>query len=381
MYSKNYASLIRNICQGSYHPCELLEFVNLSQKIAVSYLKYQEISGKNISFDKRGAFNDLEDVAVDCIASLFMRDKKGQFVQLQKYFSAIINSPVTINNDEIIIKLRGLIIKKTKQELSRLFRERDPEGAKIIRNVRVTLKSSPDLCSFKEMGREFIFSNEIAKSVNVNPKVILTRNNNGSAQHIDVEALKNLEEAFPNLRKHRPAIQERILKQEFLIYFEPKDAVSTIIRKMLMVLAYEERYQNYLALDVIVNIIRDINQELFHERLMSETESESPMDCMRHKEIDKAVQETIEFIANKIKQQYVKKNKLKQKKAQIYLSTVSDLVQDLAGGKDTESNFSYLKRHIPNLSQVQYRQQERSIFEYLVKLTKNELIKKLKALL
>jgi len=381
MYSKKYASLIRKICLGSYHPCDLLEFVTISQKIAVSYLKYQEVSGKNISFDKRGAFNDLEDVAIDCIASLFMRDNKGQFSQLRKYFSETINSPVDINDDEILIKLRGLIIKKTKQELSRLFRERDPQGAKIIRNVRVALKSSSDLYSFKEMGREFIFSKAIAKSATVNPKVILTRNNNASEQPIEAETTVDLEQIFPNLRRHLPAIQERVLKQKFLIYFEPRDAVSTIIRKMLMVTADEHRYQNYLALDVIVNIIRSINQELFHERLISETESESPLDSLRHKEIDKAVKETIEFIATKIKQQYIKKNKLDQKKAQIYLNTISDLVQDLAGGKDTESNFSYLKRHIPDLSQARYRQQERSIFEYLVKLTKSELIKKLKALL
>ncbi|MBN1351039.1 hypothetical protein JXJ21_16580, partial [candidate division KSB1 bacterium] len=356
-------------------------FVNISQKIAVSYLKYQEITGKNISFDKRGAPNDLEDMAVDCIASLFMRDDAGQFTQLQRYFSSLVNSPIDLSNDEILVKLRGLVIKKTKQELSRIFRERDPEGAKIIRNIRVALKTSSDLCSFKEMGREFIFSRETARSASTNPKSILNRINCLDSNCAELNSSDNIEHQYPNLRRLQPAMPERTLKHKFLIHFEPRDPVSTIIRKMLMVIAEDPLYQNFLALDVASNLIRIINQELVHERLISGTDSESPMDFVRHKEIELAMNETAQFIATKLKQQYVQKNKLDSQKATIYLNSITDMINDLAGGKETESNFSYLKRHIPNLTQQQYRQDERSIFEYLVKLTKNDLIKNLKALL
>lgn len=379
MHIKNLSALIKNIYNDTYSHCELLDFVNLSQRIAVSYLKYQEVTGKNISLDKRGIYNNLEDVAMDCIATLFMRDNKNRFPQLRKYFADIIDSSVEMDDKDILIKLRGLIIKKTKQELSRIFRERDPEGAKILRNVRVALKNASDLDSFKEMGREFVHSVLLAVSLDYNPEIILTKmdvtdeQSNGS--------VRSKQDKYPNLRRHLPAIPERILRQIFLVHYSPKDPVSILVRKMLWIVAQQHEYQNFLAIDVIVNIIRIMNQEMFHERMVNVAESESPLDRLRNKEIDQAVSESIEYITSKVKQQYVTKNKLRNEKAQIYLNSIKDLVTDLASGKSTESNFSYLIRYLPAMTQRQYRDEERSIFEYLVKLAKNSLVKKLQVLL
>jgi len=378
MHLKNLSALIKRICHGTFSHCELLEFVNLSQRIALSYLKYQEVTGKNISLDKRGAYNDLEDVAMDCIATLFMRDSNNQFTQLRKYFADVMNNPVELDNSELLIKLRGLVIKKTKQELSRIFRERDPEGAKILRNVRVALKSATDLDSFKEMGREFIYSAILATSSKYDPDIILTKTNFIPPENSNAQ-LKEIMNR--NLRRHLPAIPERILRQQFLIHYSPKDPVSILIRKMLWIVARHSEFQNYVALDVVVNMIRLMNQEMFHERMVSDVESESPLDNLRHKEIDQAVNESIEFITQKIKKQYVHKNKIDQKKARIYLNTINDLITDLASGKNTDSNFNYLIRYLPDLTQRRYREEERSIFEYLVKLAKGALIKKLETLL
>lgn len=380
MQQNNLHTLIHQICSGNFSHSELLEFISVSQKIAVSYLKYQEITGKNISFDKRGSQNNLEDVAMDCIATLFMRDDNDHFLQLSKYFQDVLKSPVLFDDETILIKLRGLIIKKTKQELSRIFRERDPQGAKILRNVRVALKNAPDLHSFREMGREFVFSKLLAQSTEHHPELVLLKNGNFQSP-ADFPTTESLETQFPNLRRHLPIIPDRILKQQFLIVYSPRDPISVILRKMLMVVANYPEYQNYLGLDAIVNLIRSINKEMLHERFLSDAESESPMDRLRLQEIDQAINEAIIYIEKKINQQYVYKNKISSPKAEIYLATITDYINDLASGKNTDSNFSYLCRHLPGLSQRQYREEERSIFEYLVKLAKNKLIKKLQTLL
>ncbi|MBN2090154.1 hypothetical protein JW964_11085 [candidate division KSB1 bacterium] len=380
MQSMNLHTLIHQICRGNFNHSELLEFISISQKIAVSYLKYQEITGKNISLDKRGSQSNLEDVAMDCIATLFMRDDNNQFLQLSKYFYDVLNSPSILDDETILIKLRGLVIKKTKQELSRIFRERDPEGAKILRNVRVALKNAPDLNSFREMGREFVFSEMLAQSADYQPEVVLMKNRH-FVLSMNRMRTEPIEIQYPNLRRHLPVIPDRILKQQFLILYSPRDPVSAIIRKMLMVVANYPEYQNYLGLDVIVNLIRSINKEMLHERFLSDAESESPMDRLRLQEIDQAITEAIIYIEKKIYQQYVYKNKIPSPKADIYLATITDYISDLASGKNTDSNFSYLCRHLPGLTQRQYRDEERSIFEYLVKLAKNKLIKRLQTLL
>ena len=80
MESVKVFKLINNICKGNYSQPELTEFVNLSHRIAVSYLKYQEVIGKNIRPKNAEGLNDLEDVAMDCIAGLFMRNENPQSI-------------------------------------------------------------------------------------------------------------------------------------------------------------------------------------------------------------------------------------------------------------------------------------------------------------
>ena len=87
MKSLKLAPIVKAICQCSYSPSQLTEFINISQKIAISYLKYLELNGRNIRPRKSEGVNELEDVAIDCIAGLFIRNDDGEFVQLQRYFS------------------------------------------------------------------------------------------------------------------------------------------------------------------------------------------------------------------------------------------------------------------------------------------------------
>ena len=157
MESGKLFKLIQDICSGNYSPTELVEFVDICQKTSISYLKYQEVLGKNIRPKNSEGANDLEDVAIDCIAGLFTRNDDGEFTQLIKYFNPIFEPEEQVDDKVVLMMLRRLVVKKTKQELSRIFRERDPEGAKIIRNIRVAIRNSDQLTSFKEMGREFVY--------------------------------------------------------------------------------------------------------------------------------------------------------------------------------------------------------------------------------
>jgi len=150
MDTKNLSQIVSRICSCEYSEQELLSFVNLVQKISLSYLKYQEVIGKHIRWERRQRSTELEDMAIDCVAGLFMRNENNEFVQLKRYFEPHLAKEPKPDNVELLILLRRLVIKKTKQELSRIFKERDPEGAKIIRNIRVAVKNADDLGTFRQ---------------------------------------------------------------------------------------------------------------------------------------------------------------------------------------------------------------------------------------
>ena len=405
----NLAKLVLSICGGKYSQSDLIEFVNLVQKISLSYLKYQEVIGKHIRWERNKSIGELEDLALDCVAGLFMRNEDGTFIQFNKYFLQNSLNVSLLEDAEIMVLLRRLVIKKTKQELSRIFKERDPEGAKIVRNIKVAIKSTADFESFKEMGREYIYLRNGNGRLNGNGQL----NGNGHSHHSNNNGhsanghANNGQARYPNnghannghtntnntnnggyhdngtngvngngelnyayLRKSMPTIPEKSLKGEYLNTYCPKDPVSAGIRKMLMVVKHEEKYQNFLPLDMVARIMRHTNLEMARDRLVSQVNEVSPLDDLRVKEIEKRKVKVLAKIKKKIQNQYVSSGKISQKKGAIYYQALAEILEDISQGKKYDSYYKHLRRYMQDLTQRAYRTQERTIFEYLGKLIK-----------
>lgn len=371
MSNKNLHALIPKICAGEYEQNELLQFVNLVQKISLSYLKYQEVIGKHIRWERKQRSNELEDMAIDCVAGLFMRNERDEFVQLKRYFEPHLQKKPAPDDMELLVLLRRLVIKKTKQELSRIFKERDPEGAKIIRNIRVAVKNAEDLSTFREMGREYIYYRPTSA----------VKEKDASDVSSAVMTEENGELDFVYLRKDKPTIPEKSLRMQYLDQYNPKDHVSTSIRKMLSVVSEEENFQNCLPTDVVARLIRNTNLEAVRSRLLAQVEEVSPLDYVRMKEIDKAKQQVLKKIKTKIQNQYVASQKITPEKGDIYYRTLADVLDDITHSKKIESYYRHLKKYMPELTQKRYRREERTIFEYLGKLTKKWFREYLKDLL
>ncbi|RMD95349.1 MAG: hypothetical protein D6814_13340 [Calditrichaeota bacterium] len=372
MENKNLHHLVPKICTGDYTQQELITFVNLVQKISLSYLKYQEVIGKHIRWERRERSNELEDMAIDCVAGLFMRNESNDFVQFKRYFEPHLAKETPPDSVELLILLRRLVIKKTKQELSRIFKERDPEGAKIIRNIRVAVKNASDLATFREMGKEYIYY-----VPRVNAGVAAGAEYDDFAVETEPEPELDLE----YLRKDKPIIPERALRSQYLDDYNPKDHVSTSIRKMLDVVATDTRYQNCLPTDVIARLIRHTNLEIVRSRLLSQIEEKSPLDYVKMQEINQAKNNVLKRIKAKIQKQYVASGKISPEKGEIYYKTLADVLEDITHSKKIESYFRHLRKYMPELTQKRYRREERTIFEYLGKLTKKWFREYLKDLL
>ncbi len=372
--SSKLPQLVASICAGDYREMELTEFVSLVQKISLSYLKYQEVIGKHIRWERNKNMGELEDLALDCIAGLFMRNDDGEFVQFKKYFHQNEMNPIELDEVELLVMLRRLVIKKTKQELSRIFKERDPEGAKIVRNIKVAIKSSDEFQSFKEMGREYIYSfNGVIESLQgdivlENPANLGNDNVNGQGTNNNSKVLD--EKFVEYLRKSNPGISEISLRGEYLNLYHPKDPVSAGLRKMLIVVKEDEKYQNFLPLDLVARIMRNTNLEMARDKLTAQMSDSSPLDDLKLKEIEKRKVAVLKKINKKIQNQYVVTGKISEEKGEVYYKSLAEILDDISQGKKYDSYFKHLRRYMPQLSQKAYRNEERTIFEYLGKLIK-----------
>jgi len=361
MKNQNLTQLVRKICKGDYCQAELVSFINLAQKISLSYLKYQEVLGKRISGERLDTEVELDDLALDCIAELFSRNEDGQFEQLKRYYEPKFEENPDITEPEVMVLTRRLIVKKTKQELSRIFRERDPEGAKIVRNIKVAIRNCDKLYVFNELGKDYIFYT-----------------NGYTIESKDVQWNTRL---LKYLRKGASPIPEDVLQSHFLDVYNPNDSMATMVRKLLQSIHSLEDYQNYVPLDSIVKLMRNMKMDSFRERMAEEESVQTPLDHLESKEIESYIDVVMEIVWGKIESQYLRTGKLDNNRGEIYHKALRDVLYDLIQKKNNSSYYRNLKYYLPELTQREYRQNERSVFEYLAKVAKKEFRKHLEELL
>ena len=363
MKTANLKQLVCNLCSGQYHQSELVEFINLAQKISLSYLKYQEMLGKRISGDRPESDLELEDLALDCIAELFSRDEKDQFTQLKRYYEQKFSEQPLTTDADVLILTRRLVVRKTQQELSRIFRERDPEGAKIVRNIKVAIRNAEKLHTFHDMGREFVFYSNGCNIKTTDMEVTITR------------------PLYNYLRKKQPPIPDELLSRRFQDVYRPTDPVSAVIRKLLQTVHAEQEYQNYVSIDMLVKMVRHIKFDAFRESMVRQDQVPTPADHLESKEMEAYIEVVMKTMWSRMDNQYLRTSKLAWDKAQIYHQALRDVLFDLLQKKDNTSYYRNLKYYMPELTQKGYRRQERSIFEYLAKLAKKEFRKHLSEML
>jgi len=360
MNNNTLTQTVAVICDGTYCQAQLIQFIELTKKISLGYLRYQEVIGKRISGERLETKDELEDLALDCIAELFSGDGNGNFPQLIKYYTPFLELE-NIDDAEILALTRRLVVRKTKQELSRIFRERDPEGAKIVRNIKVAIRSSEKLEIFRDLGKEFVF---YKNGFNINNDTLT-----------DISSLSSY------LRRKSSPIPEDVLHTRFIDIISPKDSISSALKKLLNTIYELKDYQNFLPMDVIVKLIRKVKFEGLREKLTADDNVPTPLDHLETKEIEGYVKVVMQSIQQKIDKLYLKSGKITPSKAKIYNFALHDVLYDLLHKKDSSSYYRNLKYYLPQLTQIQYRKEERTIFEYLAKVAKKNFRSHLKELL
>jgi hypothetical protein len=195
---------------------------------------------------------------------------------------------------------------------------------------------------------------------------------------------KSLEKTIPRdeyLRKDCPAIPDDLLEIEFSYVQKASEPVSNAIKKLLNITSEYNQYRNYLSTEIIAKLIRNVRTEIFRDSILSTQSVISPMEELELKEINSHLNGVMEYVTEKIESQYLSTGKITQEKANIYRNALRDVLNDLLQRRNGSSYFRHLKSYLPELTQKQYRDEERSIFEYLAKIAKREFRKKLSQLL
>lgn len=116
---------------------ELNYLIKISRLIIQSYLINYRSNVFNLIY--RIGIN-LNDLSYDCIADAFCRVKDEKYFYLRKFISSLGNNINDIDNKQLYFSYKNFLIKITNTQLAKLYSQSDPIGAKILRNIKDTIK-------------------------------------------------------------------------------------------------------------------------------------------------------------------------------------------------------------------------------------------------
>lgn len=142
--------LIIKIISGGYLHSDLVEFVHVCKSFAETFLRTQHYYNK--LFFSTNHPSKISDLALDVIGPLFARDDHGCFYELKRFFEPYL-ADVEFDENLALVHLRRLVVSKARQELINFFKQEDPSGWRIYRNLQLAPKRNANIGVFKDFDR------------------------------------------------------------------------------------------------------------------------------------------------------------------------------------------------------------------------------------
>ncbi len=324
----------------SDHPsrAHLRTFVARAHTIAVAYLRTK---GRRGQLDSAFFGLSLEDLALDAIAPLFQRDARGVFVVLRTYYERgdWMNSSTT----SLDSATRRLVFGQVNEALFEMYGELDPALAKIIRNLKRWIGNSDDLRLTRVSGRLWVVHT--------------------AACHSEQTTLA----------------PEEYIASHLISVVADESASEEIVNAIGALLSSGEAYRSAYPLTALARIVKSC-----YERLHDPVAYHVPRvgKQLTREETQQAVSESVVHTARRMHSTYVESQKLDADDYRLYFRAIRDRLMaeyvQLDGREYT--NFKALRRYLPTLSKQEYRRTHRPKYEYLSKLTLQQLKETLKQL-
>jgi hypothetical protein len=333
--------VIQSICSGKISEKDLIPFIRFCVRLSIGYLRYKSSIGYKISESGTGSQN-YEDIAYDVLADLFERNTSGQFIRIQSYFLPYLHE--NLPEPEWMIILRRLVVSRTQQGLFHLFRNRDPQGAKLYRCVKLAVFRSTDYEWTEYLGREWIRRRPAGKSV--------------KAERMQPE-------------------EWNMLKPELYALFSPQDGTPLMVQKIMEIAASHHQEDCWIALDELFYLIRGY-RNLLSETNGTNTERGADIpDILFRNDVEQVLDTIYSDLCKRADSTYLKKNKLDPVMVQGFKDALRSMITDLNDGHPLNTCFYYIKENMPGISEQVYKEKLRTQFEYMVKLLKNQISEKL----
>ena len=340
--NNKYNSLIISILEGGQAHQKLAEFINLCCSISAAYLK-NELYYNRLYFPiiyKED--HELKDICLDLIAPLFERDESNSFVLFRQNIS--LDAYQSVDN-ALYNRLKSIIISKTRQELIERFKEEEPGGYKILRNIKLSPTRKNNIKKFDDQYNTYLYYLK------------------GECQEHNI---------LDHLRAKLPQIEEEELLELVRIVCKKYATIPKILENILINIQKNNTCSDFVELTALFKAIKNV---MLYKTvpLVSIIEHNG----YKHNVDDfntKILQELDESIQLTVKEKYINTNKIDENVANYYKLVLKEYFKDMIlahSGNNPLPQYLYNEHstHIPKDTFTQHKTR----IEYLIKILKKNI--------
>ncbi len=153
------SSLVTKICESHSSHSDLEDFIHYCKSMVVTILWIKKSRGQFYIPFREESDKEIDDVAIDLLAPLFQRDQEGKFIRLDKYFRPFLKE-ITKNPDQVHSLLKRLLYSHVNQELTEIYRQENPAGWKLYRNILLSAQRNEAIQLIKIQSDRYLIYNE-----------------------------------------------------------------------------------------------------------------------------------------------------------------------------------------------------------------------------
>lgn len=271
------------------------------------------------------------------------------FVQFQQYFQPHLDT-IQESPEYGVVLLRRLVTSSINQELVNHFKQVDANGWKIYRNMKRAIRISDYFRSFEQFHQEYIYYCNGETPVNDPPA---------------------------GLNPGLPKIPNDILEEWTFSIENNATDIPTLLEKLMVKVSQNTTYRRYISFQRIYRIVKIKLKPSFteldpwsmdHDELSADFSENS-----YHFEKETILNRVTSYCKRKIKQTYLKSDKLSDHYAQYYSRILQEYFTDLIFSGSTDTLPQYMNHRKNGLNAGNNYEKHTHRLEYLIKLGKNEL--------
>ena len=321
--TKNILDILNSLKVAEPVRTELNFIIKKSYTISISFLKAKFASKlSSLSLDGNG----LEDLAMDAIVPLFVKNKEGVLGiswALQKWKDPILND---VDADYFLSRI---IWRRVDQSVTKLLKERDPIFAKILKTLNFCI-STNEYQKVRYFGTVYV-----------------------------------MKVSTPQNEINGPVINEENFYMIPNNFFGDKQ--TNLFEKIFTYLEEQTEFFPAIPLNLLVQSVKNYHSD--------DTEKLSQYDYSMSDQLflNTIVEVALGGIKEKLDVYYVSKNKMSHSEAEMIYASFTDISKDFLNGGMHGSLYSYLKHQDSSLTKDIFYSKYNNRVSYLLSLLKKDL--------